>query len=86
MCGFLASLPAQVGFACCEGLVETARENNVPNIKIRYTRIPAQADGAKIGWTLGLSFGDPNAPTVVITGGIHAREWIAPEIAYLVAE
>src|SRR6185369_9924628 len=25
-------------------------------------------------------------PAVVITGGIHAREWIAPAMAYLIAE
>ena len=33
-----------------------------------------------------LSFGNPNAEAVFITGGIHAREWIAPEMAYLLAE
>jgi hypothetical protein len=37
---------------------------------------------------LQLSFGGGGAaaPTVVITGGIHAREWIAAEFAYLLAE
>ncbi len=37
-----------------------------------------------------LSFGnltnDANAVNITFTGGIHAREWIAPEIAYLIAE
>ncbi|HEX3958632.1 MAG TPA: M14 family zinc carboxypeptidase [Trebonia sp.] len=40
--------------------------------------------------TLMLSMGNQGAvagrPTVVITGGIHAREWIAAEMAYLIAE
>jgi Zinc carboxypeptidase len=40
--------------------------------------------------TMVLSFGNAagaaNPPTVVITGGMHAREWIGHEIAYLVAE
>jgi hypothetical protein len=63
----------------------------VPNIALNA--IPgmgalAQTTGAK--QTQVLSFGNANAPalapTVVITGGIHAREWIAAEIAYLVAE
>jgi hypothetical protein len=40
--------------------------------------------------TLMLSIGNqgamPARPTVVITGGIHAREWIAAELAYLIAE
>jgi Zinc carboxypeptidase len=48
----------------------------------------AQTTGGK--QTLMLSLGNQaNAPaiqTVVITGGIHAREWIAAEIAYLIAE
>ena len=37
-----------------------------------------------------LSFGNlgnvPGRPTIVITGGIHAREWAATEMAYLIAE
>jgi hypothetical protein len=37
-------------------------------------------------YTMVLSLGPRDAPAVVITGGMHAREWIAPEMAYLLAE
>jgi hypothetical protein len=60
-------------------LVEGA---HVPNIGLQFGA--AQTLGALE--TMVLSFGPANAPTVVITGGIHAREWIGHEIAYLVAE
>jgi hypothetical protein len=38
--------------------------------------------------TLVLSFGNANAENrvVLITGGIHGREWVAAEMAYLIAE
>jgi Zinc carboxypeptidase len=67
------------------GLVQTGKDNNVPNIKL--INIPGTAGGRN---TIGLAFGniadDPTRPTVVITGGIHAREWMAHEMAYLLAE
>jgi hypothetical protein len=65
----------------------------VPNLKL--TLMSTVAGGSQtLGGreTLMLSFGGPpgpgaaNAPAVVFTGGIHAREWIAPEITYLIAE
>ena len=62
--------------------------NNVPNIAL--TNVggairPGVANRPNMAnlQTKALSFGNAtnaaNAPTVVITGGIHAREWIAPE-------
>jgi len=67
------------------GLQQVGAANGVPNIALHFV-------GGGIGpnnlITIALSFGSnaPNAPTVVITGGIHAREWIAPEFVYLLAE
>jgi Zinc carboxypeptidase len=76
------------------GLVAWGKTQNVPNL--RLTPVSGLAGGAQtLGGreTLMLSFGGPppkpgavNKPGVVLTGGIHAREWIAVEIAYLVAE
>jgi len=69
-----------------QGLVQEGQAHTVPRIAL------ANAGGQTIGGrnTMVLSFGNANnaqdAPTVVFTGGIHAREWIAPEIAYLLAE
>jgi hypothetical protein len=61
--------------------------NNVPNIMLGNAG-PAQT--VRHRNVLMLSFGNTAAPapapTVVITGGIHAREWIATELAYLIAE
>jgi hypothetical protein len=61
----------------------------VPNLALHNLGQSA-ADGANRNiWSL--SFGGPvplapATPRVVITGGIHAREWIATEMAYLIAE
>jgi hypothetical protein len=76
------------------GLYEDEDEGikKVPNIDLKAVgaRIAPPVPGEPSRWTMALLFGnaanDPNAPTVVITGGIHAREWIAPEMAYLLAE
>jgi hypothetical protein len=66
-----------------QGLLATGL-GTVPNIAL------TNVGGLSIGGrqTKALSFGsnDPNAPAVVITGGIHAREWIAVEFVYLLAE
>jgi Zinc carboxypeptidase len=76
------------------GLVAWGNTKNVPNL--RLTSMSTLTGGAQTvagRETLVLSFGGPlpgpgftNKPAVVFTGGIHAREWIAVEIAYLVAE
>jgi hypothetical protein len=68
------------------GLLNYGQSINVPNITL--SRIgPLNAQDR---YTLALSFGNatnqPNQRTVAITGGIHAREWIATEMAYLLAE
>jgi len=65
--------------------------NHVPNLAV--TAMSAVPGGAPtLGFretlvlTLGPAPGVVNAPAVVFTGGIHAREWIAVEVAYLLAE
>jgi Zinc carboxypeptidase len=69
-----------------QGLLAVGQARNVPNIALN--NVAGQT--ARHRNTMMLSFGNQAAPapapTVVITGGIHAREWIATEIAYLIAE
>ncbi|MGH3168548.1 MAG: M14 family zinc carboxypeptidase, partial [Trebonia sp.] len=69
-----------------QGLVDFGH-GRVPNLQVNDI-------GAVIPGGLGtthtkqLSFGSDQttAPTVVITGGIHPREWVASEFVYLLAE
>ena len=67
-------------------LLAVGQDRHVPNITL--TNLPGQT--ARHRNVMKISFGNlTNAAarrTVVITGGIHAREWIATEIAYLIAE
>ena len=68
------------------GLSVFGKTRGVPNIA--STRVGGETqEGRK---TIVLSFGNKGnltgQPTVVITGGIHAREWAATEMAYLLAE
>ena len=67
------------------GLLQEGQKRGVPNIAL--TTIGQSANNKEIRL---LSFGNRNnnaaAPTVTFTGGIHAREWIAPEMVYLIAE
>jgi hypothetical protein len=65
------------------GLEQEGLARQVPNIVLN--RLGPTLGGNRL---LELSFGSgsPNAPAVVITGGIHAREWIAAEFVYLLAE
>jgi Zinc carboxypeptidase len=69
-------------------LLQNGQNRNVPNIAMGPVPGGAQTAGGRN--TLMVSFGNlanaPNLPTVVFTGGIHAREWIATEFAYLLAE
>jgi hypothetical protein len=69
-----------------KALQQNGRMLKVPNITIKP--VGGSTEYKKRTWML--SFGNlnnaQNCPTVVITGGIHAREWIAAEIAYLIAE
>jgi Zinc carboxypeptidase len=70
-------------------LAAVGAARKVPNIALNPA-IPGMAQTCGGRQTQVLSFGNaansPGRPTVVITGGIHAREWIATEIAYLIAE
>jgi hypothetical protein len=68
------------------GLVALGAARNVPNIALNAGLLPGLAATAGNNGTPVLSLGNPGSPAVVITGGIHAREWIAAEIAYLIAE
>jgi hypothetical protein len=68
-----------------------AAVNGVPNLAL--TRIAALPGGAQtignrdtIMLSLGPGPGVVNAPAVVFTAGVHAREWIAIEFVYLLAE
>jgi hypothetical protein len=68
------------------GLVNTGIANQVPNIAL----VNGAAQTARGRDTKVLAFGNQGAvagrPTVVITGGIHSNEWMAHEMAYLLAE
>jgi hypothetical protein len=69
-----------------DGLREYGAWKGIPNIAL--TAIGAPTSGGRK--TMALSFGNKDRlkgqPTVLITGGIHAREWAATEMAYLLAE
>jgi hypothetical protein len=76
------------------GLRDYGKSAGVPNIALSHVGpelLPPQA-GARGGdarpYVTVLSMGsqDPAAPRVLITGGMHAREWIGAEVAYLIAE
>jgi hypothetical protein len=71
------------------GLYAAGRDKGIPGIALSAVGgviLPLPPAGQAPRRTWVLSLGDVNAPPVVITGGIHAREWIAAEMAYLVAE
>lgn len=70
-----------------QGLLATAGTNGVPNAALTDVGGPILL-GRTDRRTKQLAFGTnaAGAPTVVITGGIHAREWIAAEFVYLLAE
>jgi hypothetical protein len=72
------------------GLAAIAAFNGVPNFAVTQMSLAGGVQTAGLHETLMVSFGPAagvaNAPAVVITGGIHAREWIASEFVYLLAE
>lgn len=65
------------------GLLQEGQNRQVPNIALAVAGYSHFQRRIRV-----LSFGsnNANAPTVTFTGGIHAREWIAHEMAYLIAE
>jgi Zinc carboxypeptidase len=69
-----------------DGLRAEGVRRNVPNVKL--VSVPTATTGGRA--TMALSFGNEGGedgrPTVLITGGIHSREWAATEMAYLLAE
>jgi hypothetical protein len=87
-----AAIPGRGQFYSLVEDLEALRQNglirHVPNITVGP--VPGGAQTAGLRNTLMVSFGNvtgaANRPTVVFTGGIHAREWIAAEFAYLLAE
>ncbi len=70
------------------GLVAWGVPNGVPNLAVAPVPGGAPTLGGRntLMLTLGPAPGVVNAPAVIITGGIHAREWIAAEFVYLLAE
>jgi hypothetical protein len=75
-----------------QGLLVYGRAQGVPNIALNDVGVGILgADDWVLRKIKALSFGGPKGnfsktPSALITGGIHAREWIAPEMAYLLAE
>lgn len=77
-------------FSLREDLKQLAADgvaNKVPNLALEDVGVQIDGDGSMYR-TMALSFGsnDRWAPKVVLTGGIHSREWIASEVTYLIAE
>ncbi|WP_437334372.1 M14 family zinc carboxypeptidase [Sorangium sp. So ce394] len=70
-----------------QGLAAFGAMQGVPNIQTFRSGATVPDDvGVNRDMTV-LSFGGGmGMPAVIITGGIHAREWVAPAIAYLIAE
>jgi hypothetical protein len=67
-------------------LVAEAGPRHVPNVTLTSQGAFTPGNRRTKVLSFGNAVGAANPPTVIITGGIHAREWIAHEIAYLVAE
>lgn len=69
-----------------EGLAAYGESRQVPNIAAFETGAPTTGDRR----TMVLRFGNagrvPGRPVVLITGGLHAKEWAGTEMAYLMAE
>jgi Zinc carboxypeptidase len=73
------------------GLLAIGNASNVPNLALtRMSTVPGGTQTARGREVYMISFGPgpghANAPAVVITGGVHSREWIAIEFVYLLAE
>ena len=76
------------------GLVAWGGPAGVPNLAVNRIHLhPGIVGGAQtidgnatIMLSMGPAPGVVGAPAVVITGGVHAREWIAIEFVYLLAE
>jgi Zinc carboxypeptidase len=69
-----------------QGLANQGTLRQVPNSLLRNVGIRTEQGRRTKMLSLGNRGNVAGRPTVLITGGIHAREWIAPEIAYLIAE
>jgi Zinc carboxypeptidase len=69
-----------------EDLANTAQSKQIPDVALGRVgwQVPDQ-DGTRRDVKV-LSLGPTDAPVVLLTGGIHAREWLAVEMTYLIAE
>lgn len=72
------------------GLLLAGQANHVPNIALNSVGQVRDQDNTMRDirvLSFGGAAGNPaNDPGVLLTGGIHAREWVAPAITYLIAE
>ncbi|WP_437608023.1 M14 family zinc carboxypeptidase [Sorangium sp. So ce834] len=70
-----------------QGLADYAATRGVPGIHIFRAGATVPDDvGVDRDMTVLAFGGGLGRPAAIITGGIHAREWVAPAIAYLIAE
>jgi hypothetical protein len=68
-------------------LVAEGTALNVPNLQRLNLGWPINADASSFrSYALRFGRNTPGTPKIVIAGGIHAREWIAAEMAYLTAD
>jgi zinc carboxypeptidase len=89
-----AAIPLYSMVEDLQGLAAWGAFTGVPNIAVNTIAAhPGIVGGAQtlggldtIMLSMGPAPGVVGAPAVVITGGVHAREWIAVEFVYLLAE
>jgi zinc carboxypeptidase len=68
------------------GLLQAGLDRKVPNITLTPYGAPTDTGLNTLVLTFGNAAKAQDMPWIVITGGIHAREWISSEFVYLLAE